>query len=258
MTEDTVLNFWNDRAKLQEKAGSNDIHGKNLETKVLLSYIRDGMEIAEFGCGNGLLAMEIIKNFDVSISAFDYSSEMISAARKLQHEKRLNDKPLHFEQFDVRHDFRWDQQFDLILTERMLINLKSWEEQARAIIKMARHLKASGKLVLCESSLNGLNEINRLRSVVELEAIQPPWHNRYLVDEEVQALDVPECRLVEVVPFTASYHFLSRVVNAWLAKRENLAPSYDAPVNLLGTLLPPVGTCSQGKLWVWERHPSSK
>jgi len=90
--------------------------------------------------------------------------------------------------------------------------------------------------------------------MVGLPEISPPWHNLYLDDEKVSELTIDDCDLVEVVPYSATYYFLSRVVNAWLAHQEGRDPSYDAPVNRLAQLLPPIGDHAQGKLWVFEKR----
>ena len=106
---------------------------------------------------------------------------------------------------------------------------------------------------MCENSVVGLAKINELRDLVGLGSISPPWHNVYLVDDDVMALSLPGANLVEVDTFMSTYYFLSHVVNAWLAKHEGKEPSYDAPVNQLGLKLPAIGDCSQTKLWVFER-----
>ena len=135
----------------------------------------------------------------------------------------------------------------------MIINLPAWPAQAKAIESMASYLKPGGRLLLCENSKQGLAALNDLRHKVGLKNIVLPWHNVYLDDEKVAGLRIPGYRLLDVVPFSATYYFLSRVVNAWLAEREGRPPAYDAPVNQLAALLPSFGDCAQGKLWIIQR-----
>ena len=59
--------------------------------------------------------------------------------------------------------------------------------------------------------------------------------------------------LEEVRFISSTYAFLSRVVNAWLAKKEGEEPSYDAPVNKLALELPAFGGIGQTKIWVWRK-----
>src|SRR5512143_3533316 len=82
-TANDALNFWNDRSKLGVAAGSNDIIAKQIEIKAISSYVRAGMCILDFGCGNGITAIEIAKNLDVDILGIDYAEEMITAAQTL-------------------------------------------------------------------------------------------------------------------------------------------------------------------------------
>jgi hypothetical protein len=153
---------------------------------------------------------------------------------------------------DVRDEPELEKKFDLIYSERMIINLPDWESQGRAIRYLTSCLNAGGRYLMCENSKDGLDHLNKLRVSAGLEAILPPWHNVYLVDDLVASLQMPDANFVDVEPFSATYYFLSRVVNAWLATKEGTQPSYDAPVNQLALELPPYGDCAQGKLWIFE------
>lgn len=252
---DKILEHWNQRATLAERAGSNDLIAKKLEIEAISGHIRSGMVVAEFGCGNGTTALELLRRHDIELHCFDFSPAMIESARKLAMDEGMGDR-IHFEVGDVRDESRLLQKFDAIYSERMIINLPDWESQVRAIRYLVEQLKPGGQYLMCENSKNGLDNLNLLRTSVGLETISPPWHNVYLVDDLVAKLDVTGGRLVDVECFSATYYFLSRVVNAWLAAREGKQPSYDAPVNQLALSLPPFGNCSQGKLWVFEKVDS--
>lgn len=252
MTNDKVLEHWNQRARLAERAGSDDVIAKNLEINAISEYVKNGMKIAEFGCGNGMTAFEILNRYNVELACFDFSPEMIHSANKLAKQLKLKQK-VSFEVADIRAEPKIQKKFDLIYSERMIINLPDWETQARAISYLTNLLEVGGKYLMCENSINGLENINKFRKSAGLDPISAPWHNLYLSDELVASLELKGARLVEVNEFSSSYYFLSRVVNAWLAKKEGKSPSYDAPVNQLAFEIPPFGDCSQGKLWVFEK-----
>lgn len=252
MTEDRVLEHWNQRATLAERAGSNDLVAKELEIRAISSHIKDGMVVAEFGCGNGTTALELLSKHDIELHCYDFSPDMIKSARKLADESGMGTR-VSFAVCDVRNEPELDRKFDAIYSERMIINLPDWDSQAKAINYLIRHLNVGGRYLMCENSKPGLDKLNELRFSAGLEAILPPWHNVYLEDAQVAALQAPRARLAQVEPFSATYYFLSRVVNAWLSKRDGTQPSYDAPVNQLALELPPFGDCSQGKLWVFEK-----
>ena len=60
--------------------------------------------------------------------------------------------------------------------------------------------------------------------------------------------------LVAVEHISSSYYFVSRVINAWLAKENGEEPQYDAVVNRLGLELPELGDLGQTKLWIFVKE----
>lgn len=252
MTGNKVLEHWNQRATLKERAGSNDLVAKELEIRAISKHIKDGMIVAEFGCGNGTTAIELLRQHNVELHCFDFSPAMIESARNLAKEAGMENR-IHFQVGDVRDEPKLNKKFDVIYSERMIINLPDWGSQAKAIRYLIGNLNVGGRYLMCENSKQGLDHLNKLRISAGLEIISPPWHNIYLADDLVASLNMPEAKLVDVESFSATYYFLSRVVNAWLSEKEGKQPSYDAPVNELALELPPFGDCSQGKLWIFER-----
>jgi ubiquinone/menaquinone biosynthesis C-methylase UbiE len=248
-----VLDFWNERAGMGKWAGTNDITAKQLEIKTIASYVQDGLTILDFGCGNGITAFEIARQFKVNILGIDYAQEMILAAENLRLGQSLKGDVI-FKVGDVKSLNSLNQHFDLIYTERMLINLPTWKDQKEAIIQLTHLLNPNGKYIMCENSQNGLNAINQLRKNAGLEEIIPPWHNRYLIDEEINSLDIPGINLQEINHYSSTYYFISRVINAWMAKQDGKEPSYDAPINQLALQLPPIAEMGQGKIWVWRKQ----
>lgn len=250
---DKIKNYWNYRSNLGKNAGSGDLIAKMLEMRAMFAYLKDGIRIAEFGCGNGITAIEIAKNFNVELTCFDFSPDMIAAAQSSAKEAGVENS-IKFQVADVREHPVINETFDIVITERMIINLSDWDEQSRAIEYLTGLLSPGGRYLMCENSLQGLSGINSLRVAAQLQAISPPWHNVYLDDDKVALLRPSNSHLETIVPYSSTYYFLSRVINAWLAAQEGKDPSYDAPVNQLALLLPSEGNCSQGKLWIWLRE----
>jgi ubiquinone/menaquinone biosynthesis C-methylase UbiE len=244
--------FWNQRAGLDQLAGTNDFILKQLEMAILSQYVRDGMKILEVGSGNGLTALAIASRYSVDLTGVDFAEDMVRAAKARVQPKQLKGK-VEFLQGDVRSLSGFEPEFDLVITERCLINLASWEEQRKAIAALTGLLRVGGRYLMCEHSQDGLSRLNELRRQCGLEEIAPPWHNRYLRDDEVAGLGLPGVRLAQTRNFSSTYYFLSRIVNAWLSKRAGTAPRYDAEVNYLALELPEIGDAAQGKLWIWER-----
>lgn len=251
-TSDSVLDFWNQRAGLGAWAGTNDVIAKRLEMETLAGFVRDGLRIVDVGCGNGITAMELARRYAVHVTGIDFSPEMIAAAKGLAEghsfkgrvEFMVGKVPGIVEAFDA---------CDLAYTERTIINLQTWDEQQRAIREIGNLLKPGGLFLMCENSQDGLNELNDLRERVGLSRIQPPWHNRYLVDEELAGGTFGVLELERIEYYSSTYYLLSRIVNAFLSAQRGEEPQYDSPVNELALKLPPIGQLGQGRLWIWRR-----
>jgi len=248
----SVLEFWNKRASLAEVAGTPDLMAKQLEIEIISKHIKEGQKILEIGCGNGMTAIELALRFDIDLTGIDFSEKMISEARRLASENHLMGH-VTFGVGDVCDLLNITDRYDLIFTERVLINLPDWLAQAKAIKDIIALLKPGGRYLMCENSRDGLDRINMYRESCGLSKIDPPWHNRYLLEKEVNCLEIDGARLTGVENYSSTYYFISRVVNAWLAAQEGIEPQYNAKINQLGLLLPPMGDFGQGKLWIWEK-----
>jgi len=246
------MHFWNDRAKYLQRAGTNDLIAKQLEIEAISNYICDGMKILEVGCGNGLTAVELARRYRVEILGIDFASEMIAAANEAARGTEMKGS-LQFEVGEVRQLTKLSAKYDLIYTERVLINLPDWSSQRQAIMDITSLLAPHALYVMCENSEDGLQKINDLREMVGLYRVTPPWHNRYLRDSELRKMDIAGVTLEEVVHYSSTYYFLSRVVNAAVAANQNQEPVYDAYINQLALSLPPLGEFGQGRIWLWRK-----
>jgi ubiquinone/menaquinone biosynthesis C-methylase UbiE len=253
---DSVRAYWNSRADLGKWAGTQDLIAKELELKTLAEFVRPGMKVLDAGCGNGVAAIELARRFQVDITAIDYAADMVGAASKTAATVPLVGT-IQFREGDVTNLHDLSRDFDLIYTERVIINLADWETQKRAITELTRLLRVGGVYAMVENSQDGLDKINALREQVGLQPMVAPWHNRYLKDSELQTLSFPGVTLEKVIFHSSTYYFLSRVVNAWLAAREGKEPDYDSPVNELALQLPAIGDLGQGRVWVWKRLASN-
>lgn len=244
--------FWNGRADLGLKAGTNDIILKEMEMREIGKHVRNGMKILDLGCGNGITAAYLAEKFSVQLFGVDFSEKMIDNAKTLIREKELPDR-ITFRKGNVQDLSDLDADFDLIYTERTLINLPTWVAQKTAIQSIIAHLKKNGKYVMCESSMDGLEKINTLRASIGLSKISHPWHNRYFFDSEITSLTLENATLESVNDFSSTYYFLSRIVNAHVAAKEGKEPEYNSIINQLALNLPPFGDVGQTKIWTWRK-----
>ncbi len=247
-----ICAFWNSRAGLGQWAGTRDVIAKQLEIEAITTYIRDGMRILEVGCGNGITAIELARRYNVELLGIDFAEEMVAAATAMLTGQRITGS-VQFQVGDVQDLSDFAERFDLIYTERVLINLPDWPTQQHAIFSITDLLVYGGLYVMCENSQDGLDQINALRERVGLRSITPPWHNRYLRDAEIEQATFPGIKLESINYYSSTYYFLSRIVNAWLAAQAGKEPDYEAPINQLALRLPSVGNLGQGRIWLWRK-----
>ena len=254
---------WDSRATLGDKAGTDDLIAKWLEIEAIAKYVKDGMRVLDVGCGNGQTLIELARRYDITGFGIDTSEKMITAAfQNLYGQKKRGGVTFDIRDvldlnalFEERAHLRGP--FDLVYSERCLINLPDWETQKRAIRNIVSVLKPAGIYLMCENSQDGLEYVNRLRQCVGLSDIAPPAHNRYLRETEVeQFAEANRCGLTldGKARFGSTYAFLSRVVNAYLAQQEGKEPDYDSPINRLALKLPPIGEMGQYTLWRWRKE----
>jgi SAM-dependent methyltransferase len=235
-----LQDYWDERAGLGETSGTQDRLAKQLEIQAISQRVKDGMRVLDVGCGDGETAADLARIYDIDITGVDFSEAMLTRARSRA-------PGIDFLCRNVTDLGPFPQKFDLIYTERTIINLPDWETQKKAIQDIRALLTPDGRYIMCENSWDGLQGINGWREAVGLPHIQEPWHNRYIKDFEVDALG-----WIVRIDYSSTYYFVSRVLNAKLAQDQGQEPDYDSPLNQLAATLPPIGIrLGQGRIWVF-------
>ena len=243
---DDIREFWDEQA---ETHGSSDLatapdhHYRTLEIESILRAIdRVRHEtILDVGCGNGFSTMQIAKRFpEALITGIDYSKPMIDEARKLRAANA------EFFVADVlslsRHKQLAGAHYDVVLSTRCLINLASWTEQKTGILEMQSMLAPTGKLIVVENVLDGLNNLNRVRAKFGLPAMEVRWHNKYLaLPELMRFLNEMQLTPDYVENIGNMYYLASRVIYAKLCKDQGIEPDYNNPINAIAAQLPTLG-----------------
>jgi ubiquinone/menaquinone biosynthesis C-methylase UbiE len=120
---------------------------------------------------------------------------------------------------DVRSlDFQ-DETFDLVVGERVVINLMDREHQWEALAEIARVLRPAGYYICIEAFRDGLDCLNEARAELGLKPNTEAYHNLWFEEagfrEEVaKHFEVIDTQSFAGVPqhFLSSYYFISRVV----------------------------------------------
>jgi ubiquinone/menaquinone biosynthesis C-methylase UbiE len=257
MVEDVQkLEFWNSRADLGEIAGTNDFPLKELELKLIHEKVAPGSSVLDVGCGNGHTLMSLVMNKGCSGVGVDFSEKMIELAQR-NCRAAGRDSEVKFQRGAIPGLPAGLGEFDYALTERCLINLDGEARQQQAFREIMSHLKPGGYYLMIESCFQGLERTNELREMLELERMEPPWHNVFLDESSVPNWATTEFTLEEVIPFSSTYHFLSRVVYARLAADKGEPLRYDSDINMLACRLPAIGDFGPARLWLWLREPTS-
>lgn len=251
-TLENKLQFWNGRAELGTVAGSDDFILKELEIAAILARVPTGARVLDVGCGNGDTLIKLARDRGVSGMGLDFAEKMVGLATQAATKADLAER-LQFRQGKLPGLDKSVGMFDIILSQRCLINLDGAEAQRAAARELMAQLKPGGRYLMVESFQQGLDRTNALRKVFELETMSPPWHNIFIDEEGAATWGEGLCTLEERVSLSSTYHLLSRVVYAKLAKDRGEALRYDSEINMLALKLPAIGDLGPVKLYSFRR-----
>lgn len=257
MSEDQkakVKAYWDEQAAKgadNPLATTHDKLLRILEIDNILKHIPDEpLRIADVGCGTGYSTIEFAKVRQASFVGFDYSQNMIDEAVKLQTAEQKNLKgTVSFAVGDVTNLRSLNlEPFDIVTTDRCLINLMTTEEQQTALKEIWEILKPGGAYIMCEGSKQGFAKVNELRAAAELPIMQNYWHNLYIDEEKVLPFveTLFECLAVE--NFASTYYIASRIFNAVNAA-DPQKPDYLSIINRTAIKLPPIGDYSPLRIY---------
>jgi ubiquinone/menaquinone biosynthesis C-methylase UbiE len=146
------------------------------------------MDVLEVGCGNGINCLELARSFPgFTFHGVDYVPEMVAAAEE---NRRGSTAPSQL-RFVVGNAMEVDlvdglfDNYDVVFTDRCLINLASTPQQLRAISAMAAKIRPGGHLVMIENSSSTYEEQNRYRRALGLPARTPATYNLFLDEDEI-------------------------------------------------------------------------
>jgi len=184
-----------------------DTNTRDMEVEEIIKYLRiiktnyRNPKILEIGCGNGYTAGEINEKLNLGLIGIDFSEDLIRIAksRKLDGVEFIVGNVLNM-QFP-------DETFDIVFTERCLINLDSWKKQQKALNEIRRVLKVGGGFLMIEAFTDGLDNLNEARKVVGLDTIPQPFHNLYF--DKLQFLQFIKGKFEKHVNLSSSENFLS-------------------------------------------------
>jgi ubiquinone/menaquinone biosynthesis C-methylase UbiE len=167
----------------------------------------------EIGCGNGLLLAALSERFGQRfvLHGIDFTPDLLALAkdRGLDCDLRLG---------DVRR-LPYDTGFlDIVVSERVLINILDPAGQLAAFQEIARVLRPGGVMVAIEAFKTGLENLNRARAEFLLPPIPEPHFNNWFTGERWQSclaagfseFAQAQSEGLEPENFLSSHYFMTR------------------------------------------------
>ncbi|MGF1610060.1 MAG: SAM-dependent methyltransferase [Kiloniellales bacterium] len=249
-----ILDFWNERAGLGAIAGTNDFNLTEIEHRFLETAVPSGSRILDVGCGNGSSLVRLAKAKGCHGVGMDFAEQMVEVAAARVRDEGLSDRLEVHRRSVPPVPNEWGP-FDVVYSQRCLINLTSTDQQKTAVLSVADCLRPGGMYVMVECSLDGSDRTNSVRESLGLQPIDPPWHNLFFREKEVASWANEGFVLEDLQHISSTYNFLSRVVYAKLAADRGEELRYDSDINLLSLKLPPaVGAFGPVKAWIWRKR----
>ncbi len=238
---------------------------KDLEIDALSRAIRKsgcvsrGGKVLEVGCGNGYNLTGLSKHFPkVSFTGIDYAPEMIENAKKIN--KASSATRINYQVGDVLRLDKALPLYDVVFTDRCLINLNSSRLQLDAFDQLIGKVRSGGCLILIENPRENYERLSACRKVVDLPPKPIPAHNVLISEKKFLAHAASRSMKLEVVDDFAALHDLVLYVLTPLSNKGEA--SYDHPLVRAiadftlkagnGKITPP-GAIGQNRLYLFRK-----
>ncbi|MCJ7655235.1 MAG: class I SAM-dependent methyltransferase, partial [Dehalococcoidia bacterium] len=250
-----IKEYWDERAKQYSgvpAATTNDVYLRELEISTIVQTLHeiqipcDGSAL-DVGCGDGYSTLKVAQaTSGLRFLGIDYSENMIkNACERFETHPELKAR-VAFVIGDVMELRKacGDSAYDVVLSDRCLINLDSIESQRYAMAQIAEHTKPGGYYIAIENFIEGHENMNRARHAVGVPEIPVRWHNLYFKEHEF--IRSAERFFEDIVfkDFSSSYYFATRVVYSAMCHMRGEEPDYNHEIHQLSIRLPWIGQFS--------------
>ncbi|MTD95388.1 methyltransferase domain-containing protein [Hyphomicrobium sp. xq] len=197
-----------------------------------------GGKILEMGCGNGINCVELAKFFpNLSFDGVDFVPEMVTAAIENARSADVEDRVRFFvgDAIGAGNLPELQPSYDVVFTDRCLINLDAIELQKQAISILASKVKPGGYLLMIENSLTSYAKQNRCREALGLAARKPADFNLFFDEDEILLhVTAAGLELVDVEDFSSLHDLMLYVL---VPAINGGAVDYDHPLVQAATTL---------------------
>ena len=246
-----VLEYWND----QSVESMYDKHLLNAEIDLIRSRIPAGSKILDAGCGEaeGTLVYSSVPG--AVVHAVDFSDTRLQKAREtLTARNNVTCKKV-----DFLGNYELDDDYDVIISQRFLINLMEWKLQQRVLADLTSMLKPGGRLLMLEGSQQGVETLNQFRAAMGLEPIPVKWHNLFFDDPTlVDFMNQHGCKLVDEDGL-GTYFLLTRGIRPIFEEALDWENDFNrlAAAQRTDELLRFGSRFSRLKLWIFQKSSAS-
>ena len=197
----------------------NYIIGQNLKVKNIL----------EFGCGNGYNCFALSREFrNIDFTGVDYVQDMVNNAKTIAETEGCEN--IRYMVGDILEIDKIElfPAYDIVFTDRCIINLDSVEKQKKAICQLVSKIADGGYLILIENILQTYNKQNSCRKLMGLEERIPAPYNLFLDDNFViECAKELALQLVNIHDFGSLHDLFLYVI---LPKMNDSTINYDDPI----------------------------
>jgi len=169
-----VLDYWNN----EEVESMKDKNLVAAEIRLISHQIPEGAKILDAGCGEGEGTLLYSSIPESVVHAVDFSETRLKKAK----ERLAGRANVVLKQVDFLGSYLLANDYDVIVSQRFLINLMEWELQQKVLLNLMAMLKPDGKLLMLEGSRQGVDSLNDFRAACGLEPIPVRWHNLFFDD----------------------------------------------------------------------------
>jgi len=190
---------------------------RKLETDFALSQIRATDEMADFGCGGGESTVQYAAKAR-SCLALEHSNYLrAKAAERFAAAGLTNVTLVEGDALDLS---AYVGKFDLVVTQRVVINFMTWEEQKQVLQNIRNSLRPDGRYVMIENTFEGFEAMNTVRRAVGLPNVPiHDWHNYFVHYDRLMEFLEGKFTVEKTHTFNL-YYLLTRVFINMFAKFE--------------------------------------
>jgi ubiquinone/menaquinone biosynthesis C-methylase UbiE len=245
--QDEILAYWNNDAV-------ESMYDKNLlsaEIQLIQTRIPEGAKILDAGCGEGEGTLTYASIPDTLVHAVDFSETRLEKARA----RLIECKNVTFRKVDFLGTYELDNDYDIVVSQRFLINLMEWSLQKKVLLDLMSRLKNGGRLLMLEGSRQGVDSLNEFREAWGLEPIPVKWHNLFFDDKSlVDFMHQQGYQLIHEDGL-GTYFLLTRGVRPALDQTLNWDCDFNRRAAIANTdeLLGLGSRFSRLKLWIFQK-----